>query len=586
VRVRHAAAFKRVMRTAGLTGRLVLLSAGMLVPAIAAGQGTDVPTPTTVESKPPEIPRQPPASAQPVAAVAETTPASEHFTLTYNNRPITILRARVLLRPPRERAEAIVRRLDALVDEGLTGPISTQKGPDGVLVLVASRPVFGLAPADVDELAGETLDTRANQAVVALGQALTEAVELRTPSVLLRGALQALAATLAFLALLWGIRRAHGVAATRLVEMASHQLERFPVGDPALVRASRVLEFARRLVTLATLAAAVLVTYSWLTFVLRRFPYTRPWGESLREFFFSTAAHLGLGFMRAMPGLFTVAVIFLITRFFVRLANLLFEAVEQNRVSLPWVHPETAQPTRRLVVALLWLFAVVVAYPHLPGSGTDAFKGVSVFVGLMISLGSSGVISQMMSSFMITYSRALKVGDYVRVGDVEGTVTHMGMLSTKVKTPKREEVTIPNSVLVSNTTTNFSKFSESDGVYVPTSLTIGYDTPWRQVEGLLLTAADRTPGVRRQPKPVVFQTALQDFYVQYTLLVSLEKPDLRGPILNALHANIQDAFNEHGVQIMSPNYEADPAGPKIVPKERWFDAPSRPDPSAAPGEPR
>jgi small-conductance mechanosensitive channel len=561
---------------------LILLSVfGTLRPIMAAGQVPVVPPPT-VDAKPPDT-RQAPAAPTPRALpLAEALPASEHVTLSYNNRPITMLRASVLARPPRERAEAIDRRLDSLVDRGLTGPISTQKSADGVLVLVASQPVFGLAPADVDELAGETLDTNVSQAIAALGQALNEAVELRTPSILLRGALQALGATLVFLILLWGIRLAHRVMATRLVDAASHQLERFPVGDPALVRASRVLEFARRLVTLATLAAAVLVTYSWLTFVLRRFPYTRPWGESLRGFFFSTATHLGLGFMRAMPGIFTVAVIFLITRFFVRLANLLFEAVEQNRVTLPWVYPETAQPTRRLVVALFWLFAVVVAYPYLPGSGTDAFKGVSVFVGLMISLGSSGVISQMMSSFMITYSRALRIGDYVRVGDVEGTVTHMGMLSTKVKTPRREEVTIPNSVLVSNTTTNFSKFAESDGVYVPTSITIGYDVPWRQVEGLLLTAADRTAGVRRQPKPVVFQTALQDFYVQYTLLVSLEKPELRGPILNALHANIQDAFNEHGVQIMSPNYEADPAGPKIVPKERWFDAPSRSQPSAEP----
>ena len=563
---------------------LLLLAGGLLVPTVAAGQEPAISPPAADNQAPPSH-AEPPVSTRPAASLAETTPASEHVTLTFPNRPITRLRARVLYRPPRERAEAIVRRLDALVDEGLTGPITTQKSSDGVLVLVASRPVFGLTPADVDELAGETLDARVNQATVALRQALTEAVELRTPWILLRGGLQAFGATVIFLALLWGIRRAHGAVATRLIETATQRLQRFPVGDPALLRASRVLEFARRLVMLVVLAAAALVTYSWLTFVLRRFPYTRPWGESLREFFFSTGTHLGLGFMRAMPGLFTVAVIFLITRFFVRLANLLFEAVEQNRVTLPWVYAETAQPTRRLVNALFWLFAVVVAYPYLPGSGTDAFKGVSVFLGLMISLGSSGVISQMMSSFMITYSRALRLGDYVRVGDVEGTVTHMGMLSTKVKTPRREEITIPNSVLVSNTTTNYSKFAESDGVYVPTSVTIGYDTPWRQVEALLLMAADRTAGVRGQPKPVVFQTALQDFYVQYTLLVSLEKADRRGPILNTLHANIQDAFNEHGVQIMSPNYEADPSGPKVVPKERWFEAPSRPAPSAAPDRP-
>jgi small-conductance mechanosensitive channel len=182
---------------------------------------------------------------------------------------------------------------------------------------------------------------------------------------------------------------------------------------------------------------------------------------------------------------------------------------------------------------------------------------------------------------MITYSRALRIGDYVRVGDIEGTVTHVGMLSTKVKTPRREEVTIPNAVLVSHTTTNFSRFADSEGVYVPTSVTICYDTPWRQVQALLLMAAERTAGVRREPKPVVFQTALQDFYVQYTLLVSLERPDQRGPALNALHANIQDAFNEYGVQIMSPNYEADPSAPKIVPKDRWFDAPGRADSNVA-----
>jgi small-conductance mechanosensitive channel len=578
VSVRLAACWTRALHSPGPIALLLVLSAaGTLVPTVAARQ-----EPAGSES--PAAPPEPAASAQAATRIAETTPASEHVTLTYTNRPITTLRARVLYRPPRERAEAIVRRLDTLVDEGLTGPISTQKSSDGVLVLVASRPVFGLAPADVDGLAGETLDGQIRQAVVALGEALQEAVELRTPSLLLQRGLQALAATIVFLALLWGIRRTHRLLATRLIETASQRLQRFPVGDPALLRASRVLEFARRLVMLVVIVAAALVTYSWLTFVLRRFPYTRPWGESLREFFFNTAAHLGLGFMRAMPGLFTVVVIFLVARFFVRLTNLLFEAVEQNRVSLPWVHPETAQPTRRLFVALLWLFAVVVAYPYLPGSGTDAFKGVSVFVGLMISLGSSGVISQMMSSFMITYSRALRVGDYVRVGDVEGTVTHMGMLSTKVKTPKREEVTIPNSVLVSNTTTNYSKFAESDGVYVPTSVTIGYDTPWRQVDALLLMAADRTSGVRREPKPVVFQTALQDFYVQYTLLVSLERPDRRGPILNTLHANIQDAFNEYGVQIMSPNYEADPEAPKLVPKDRWFDAPGRAEPG--PGGPK
>jgi small-conductance mechanosensitive channel len=516
------------------------------------------------------------ASASPHAAQApKAVPSGRAVPLTYNNRVITELRATVLGHSPEQRVASIQQRLDGLVEQGIVGPVATQSVEDFATILVGGQLAFGIAPADVDEVAGETIERKTARATAALQTALQEAVELRTPARLVRAGLEAAGATLLLLLLLWGIRVVDRVAERRLVDLAGERLRRVPIGDTHVLQASRVLELTRRLVIFVSLIAAAFVIYSWLTFVLRRFPYTRPWGESMREYFFNTGTSLALGFAQALPGLFTVALIFLIARFFIRLINALFDGVEHERFSLPWVYPETAQPTRRLVNGLLWLFALIVAYPYLPGSGTDAFKGVSVFLGLIISLGSSGIVNQVMSSFMITYSRALRLGDYVRVGDIEGTVTHVGMLSTKVKTPRREEVTIPNAVLVSHTTTNFSKFADSEGVYVPTSVTIGYDTPWRQVEALLLMAADRTPGVRREPKPVVFQTALQDFYVQYTLLVSLERPDRRGPILNTLHASVQDAFNEHGVQIMSPNYEADPKAPKIVPKERWFDAPVR-----------
>jgi small-conductance mechanosensitive channel len=522
------------------------------------------------------------AGATATADTPKAVPSGRVVPLTYNNRLITELRATVLGHAPEQRVASIQQRLNSLVEQGIVSPVETGKFGELTTIMVGSQMAFAIAPEDVDEVAGETIESKTARATAALQTALQEAVELRTPRRLVRAGLEAAAATVLLLLLLWAIRAVDRVAERRLVALASERLRRVAIADTHVLQASRVLELMRRLVLFTALLAAAFVTYSWLTFVLRRFPYTRPWGESLREYFFSTATHLALGFAQALPGLFTVALIFLITRFFIRLVNALFDGVEHQRFNLPWVYPETAQPTRRLVNGLLWLFALIVAYPYLPGSGTDAFKGVSVFLGLIISLGSSGVVNQVMSSFMITYSRALRLGDYVRVGEIEGTVTHVGMLSTKVKTPRREEVTIPNAVLVSSTTTNFSKFADSDGVYVPTSVTIGYDTPWRQVEALLLMAADRTAGVRREPKPVVFQTALQDFYVQYTLLVALERPDRRGPILNTLHANIQDAFNEHGVQIMSPNYEADPAAPKIVPRGRWFDAPSRAEGSDPP----
>jgi small-conductance mechanosensitive channel len=495
--------------------------------------------------------------------------------VVFNNRPITQLRATLLGHSPAQRAASIEQRLEQFVNQGIVAPVEVRQLQQLSTITVAGEMAFAIAPDDVDGLAGETIESKSSQAAAALRVALQEAVELRTPKQLLRAALESAGATVLLLLLLWGIRASYRVTERRLVHFATERLKRVAQGNTHVLRATRLLELTHRLVMLIALVAVAFVCYWWLTFVLRRFPYTRPWGESLREFFFSTVTELALGAAEALPGLFTVALIFLIARFFVRLNNALFDGVEQQRFALPWVYPETAQPTRRLLNGLIWLFALVVAYPYLPGSGTEAFKGVSVFVGLMISLGSSGVVNQVMSSFMITYSRAFRAGDYVRVGDIEGTVTSVGMLSTKVKTPRREEVTIPNAVLVASTTTNFSKFADAEGVYVPTSVTIGYDTPWRQVEALLLMAADRTSGIRRDPRPVVFQTALQDFYVQYTLLVALEQTDRRAPTLNTLHANIQDAFNEYGVQIMSPNYEADPDGPKVVPKERWFAAPGR-----------
>jgi small-conductance mechanosensitive channel len=301
----------------------------------------------------------------------------------------------------------------------------------------------------------------------------------------------------------------------------------------------------------------------------------------MRGFLWATAKTLVLSAASAIPGLFTVAIIFLVARFAIRLIGVWFSAIERGQLTVPWIFPETAQPTRRLLTGLLWMFAVVVAYPYMPGSQTEAFKGVSVFLGLIVTFGSTGIVNQIMSGFTITYSRALRRGDFVRIGDVEGTVIHLGVLSTKVKTLKHEEVTIPNAVVVSQTTTDYSRFSDSEGVYTPTSVTIGYDTAWRQVHSLLLMAAERTAGLRLEPKPLVLQAGLEDFYVKYTLLFCLERQQERPFVLGALHANIQDLFNEFGVQIMSPNYVLDPAAPKMVPKPGWFAAPARPD--APPG---
>lgn len=501
------------------------------------------------------------------SAVVNAPPA----TLFFQNRPIVEFRATVLSRTPTMRAAAAKRFLRDLVDESGLARVVTRPLAGGSLVCVGALDAFAIVPADLDPLGEDTIEDAARRAAASLQVALDEAVELREPWRIAKSTGLALLATFALALLLRLVIRGRRWTLTRTASAANRHLGRLPGGD--LVRASHLPVILRNVVTVVSVAAGLLVVYNWLSFVLRRFPYTRPWGEALRGFLFERVVQFAESVLGAIPDLFTVFLIVVVTRFLVRLTGLLFEAVEHERVSLPWVHPDTAQTTRRLTAALLWLFALALAYPHLPGSETDAFKGVSVFIGLMLSLGSSGIVNQAMSGLTMTYSRALKKGDFVKIGDVEGTVTQLGMLSTKLKTLRREELTIPNAVVISTVTTNYSRLRR-EGVLVPTSVTIGYDAPWRQVHALLLLAAERTPGLRRQPAPVVRQVGLRDFYVEYALFVCLEEPAARPLVLDALHANIQDAFNEYGVRIMSPNYEADPEGPKTVPREKWFAAPA------------
>jgi len=534
----------------------------------------------TLSAQTPQTAAPPPAQTPPTveSAVTAALTQSETFgaapatlTLTYANRPIIKFRASVGGRAPADRVAAARQVLDRIVDGGVVSPVETAAVGPAMALTVGGFTVFFVLPADIDPLTGETLTDAAAGAATRLQEALNEVAEARRPQQLFIAVLLVIVVTIVFAVLIWLLIRLRRGAGERLTAAAMKGL-REKVGDEEFLRSSRILEFLQNIVSVATWSVALFIGYFWLTFSLRRFPYTRYWGESLRGFLIDRIANAGAAVLSALPGLFMVVLIVLATRFVSRLVQVFFQAVQDRRINLHWVYPETAEPTRKLFSAALWLFALAIAYPYLPGSESEAFKGVSVFAGLMVSLGSSGLVNQVMSGFTLIYSRALRKGDFVSIGDIEGTVALLGTLSTKIRTAANEDVTIPNAVVVGQVVTNYTRGAE-EGVFVPTEVTIGYDVPWRQVEGMLLLAASRTPGVRKDPAPAVRQTALEDAYVKYTLLFCLENPAARRPVRAAVNANILDAFNEYGVQITSPNYEADPAEKKIVPRDKWFPDP-------------
>ena len=251
--------------------------------------------------------------------------------------------------------------------------------------------------------------------------------------------------------------------------------------------------------------------------------------------------------------------------------------MERGRIKLANFEPEWAPPTYRLVRTGIVALAVVVAYPFVPGSGTAAFQGVSLFLGLMGSLGSGSAVSNIIAGYALTYRRAFRIGDVIRVGDKTGRVVGSRMQVTHLRTVKNEELIVPNATILNSEVINYSSLAGKEGLILHTTVGIGYGTPWRQVEAMLLVAARRTQGVLTEPPPFALQLSLGEFAVTYELNVYCRTPERMLALYSALHRNVLDVFNEHGVAIMTPAYEGDPEQPKLVPKERWFDAPAAPE---------
>jgi small-conductance mechanosensitive channel len=521
-------------------------------------------------------------SLVPLIALAQAvTTAGAPADLYFENRKIVTLRASLGPVTPVQRVAAAKERLES-VKLGLTVPqVEVSPFGDSTTVLsVRGTPVLTILAADVDPASGATLAKTTELAAHMIHEALAAKQAMRSGRFVLRASLTVLGATIAFILFVVLLRRVVKRVRAYIPDPGDPRFSKFALfGFHLGPYAVTALE---RLVIILSIATHLVVAYLWVAFCLLQLPLTSPWGAALDNYLFETLARLGSGALAALPGLGTVVIIFLLTRFVSRLSGAFFDAVEHRRIDVGWLQPETANATRRILTVIIWVFGISVAYPYIPGADSPAFKGLSVFVGLMVSLGSAGLVNQVMSGLVVVYSRAFKPGDVIKVGEVEGLVTEVGVLSTKVVTKKRFEVTIPNAVLVGTTTTNFSSARGDAGVILHTSVTIGYDVPWRQVHALLLLAAERTGGIRKDQRPFVLQTALSDFYVEYQLNVYMDDPTTRPTVLSELHERIQDAFNEFGVQIMSPNFEDQPEQKVWVPKQHWFEAPAAPDAPADP----
>jgi small-conductance mechanosensitive channel len=509
-------------------------------------------------------------ASAPDSALAEPAP------IVFQGDTIAVLRAAVAGIPPSRRAELATDKLEALNLPRMLQPLRIEPLEQGYLLLLDDRLLFGISSGDVDPASRLTTVQTAQNAARRLEGAFAKRAKMLRPAARWSGVWQALIGTGLLLLLIWLLGQTRKRAQAWIDSQARAHGQRLKLGQMSFV--SHLTLAGSWIVQLASRLAALAFIVVWVIFVLNRFAETQRWGIAARTSLLGLLANFEASTLGAIPGLIAVAFVILLARFASRFAGDVFRSVERGALHVSEAKSETAGATRRLVTAGIWILAVVIAYPLLPGSSSEVFRGVSVFLGVILSLGSSGVASHMMSGLVLVYSRSLRRGDVVNIDGVEGVVTEVGALSVKIARGKLE-YTIPNSVVVGKTVMNYSRLERESGGLLSTTITVGYGAPWRVVREMLIGASLHTPGIQKTPEPIVLQLRLNTFAVEYQLIVRVEPGGDRFGTLTKLHQNILDAFNERQIQIMVPAFEGQPEKPVLVHKEDWSKAPGDP-PSA------
>lgn len=297
--------------------------------------------------------------------------------------------------------------------------------------------------------------------------------------------------------------------------------------------------------------------YLYIPFILSQFPTTKPFADRIFSNIAYRANQLTTAFVQYLPNLAIIAIIAILTYYVIGFAKLAIAELGGND-AYPWFYPEWIRPTIRLATFLIVAIACVVAGPYLPGFGSPTFQGISLFLGALLTLGSSSAVANAISGIILIYTRAFQIGDVIQIGDVTGEVIDKTLFVTRVLTFKKEVVTIPNTSVLSGNVTNFSAILRESRGYLQmhTTITLGYDAPWRKVHNVLVQAAESTSGIVSEPRPFVLQTSLNDFHVSYELNAYSDHPEWMPSIYSELHQNIQDYCNQAGIEILSPAYSA------------------------------
>lgn len=486
--------------------------------------------------------------------------------------------------PAEKRAQVIADRIAGLAKDRNFSLENLQvaESPYGTQILNGNQLILNVFDDDA-RIEGAQRQTLGGAYLYRIRDAIQAYRHDRQPKLLIRHAIYAAAAIVAFFLFLYVGYRTSARIRSALEKRYKERIHGVGIQALQILHAKHLWNLLIGVLAFAAIALVFLAAYITLYYVLSLFPWTRGLSKDLSSFFLTPLSTMTVAFIRTLPDLIFIGVLALVTFYILKLIRLVFTAIESGAIELSNFDPTWSKPTYRLVRGLVIAFAVVVAFPYIPGSNTQAFKGLSLFVGLVFSLGSTSLIGNLISGYSLTYRRVFKPGDRVKIGDHQGVVQESKMMVTYIKTIKNELIAVPNSEIINKEVINYSSLAKTMGLILHTTVGIGYETPWRQVEAMLMESAARTPGLLREPSPFVRQKELGDFAVTYEINAYTDNPLGVDLVYTNLHRNILDVFNEYGIQIMTPAYEGDPEQAKVVPKESWYTAPARPELEQAKG---
>jgi small-conductance mechanosensitive channel len=474
------------------------------------------------------------------------------------------------------RATAIADRINLLYNDSFYTPDSlTVSASEGSIDIIYKRDFIIMSITELDaKVVGDNSSSLAQKNRSIINKAILYQQEYNSEgNWLKRIGLAALLLSMIIL-IVWIINRLFRWLKLYVIKNKEKHITGLKVKEAYVFSPDKQLEFVLRIINIIRIVVLVFVLYISLPVLFSVFPATKHYASILLKWIFSPAKSALMGFVHFLPNLFSIIVIVLLFVYLIKAIKFFVDEIHKGQIKIDGFYSDWAIPTFNIIKILLYAFMVVIIFPYLPGSNSPIFQGVSVFVGILFSLGSSNAIANMIAGLVITYMRPFKAGDFIKIGEVSGTVLEKTALVTRIRTSKFEDITIPNATVLSSSSINYSSNTkeESNGLVIHTTVTIGYDTDWKKVHNALINAASRTDLLEKNPAPFVLQTSLDDFYVSYEINAYTKQPTQQPIIYSKLHQNIQDCFNEAGLEIMSPHFSALRDGNKTTIPSDYLDS--------------